>query len=626
MLRYTYISLFFVVLIFFSSCKFYKSIIENKKEETVTTKELRKDTLVNIEKIIEIDTFVELVYNDSIEATYTEQNDNNNIQIDTTEIVDMLLKDDDMFAKVFKNKYGSKSNIPKNTQMLKGSAIVSRLDSLTKVKFLDKYQFVTDRDKLNIYGYSKNEVPKFSDSIYEMRIAKLNLQTTVELLYNEHVKTFIEVYSKRGRNQTARMLGLKEIYFPIFEQILDQYDMPLELKYLAVVESALNPTAGSRAGAKGLWQFMYHTGKRYGLESNSLVDDRFDLYKSTLAAVRHLKDLYEIYDSWELALAAYNSGPGNVNRAIRRAGGVKNYWAIWPFLPSETRGYVPAFIAVNYIFNYPAEHNIFPINPGILADGIDSVSVTNPLMFEQISEFMGIDIDDLRFLNPCFRRDIIPASEDKHYILRLPRERIGDFIENEAQIYSFVSSSGIEKEKLQEQIKKALERKIYIVKSGDVLGSIANRYGTSVRKLKSWNNLRSSRIYPGQKLIIFDAEPIHQTKSSSPKQSDKGYHTVQSGETLGEIAQNYNIPISELRDLNEISDDTIYPGQKLKLNTDYVKIEDEGNYRYHTIKSGDTLWDISREYNTSVKKLRKWNKITNSHRLKLGEKLIVGES
>ncbi len=334
---------------------------------------------------------------------------------------------------------------------------------------------------------------------------------------------------------------------------------------------------------------MYHTGKRYGLKSNSLVDDRFDPYKATVAAAEHLKDLYDIYNSWELALAAYNSGPGNVNRAIRRAGGVRNYWAIWPFLPSETRGYVPAFIAVNYIFSYPTEHNIFPTDPGILADGI------------------------------------IPATEEKSYVLRLPREKIGEFIENEQSIYSFVSSSGIEKEKLEQQIKKALERKIYVVRSGDVLGSIANRYGISVRKLKSWNGLRSSRIYPGQKLTIFDADIRPQKKSSKRKKSGKKYHKVKSGETLISIARMNDLSVSELRDLNDLTSNTIYPGQKLKINNNSTAQVSHGggSYKYHTIRSGDTLWDISRSYNISLEKLKSWNGITNSRRLKLGERLVV---
>jgi len=193
------------------------------------------------------------------------------------------------------------------------------------------------------------------------------------------------------------VMGLAEVYFPLFEEQLDKHNMPLELKYLAVVESALNPTANSRAGAKGLWQFMYSTGKMYGLKSNSLVDDRFDPYKATDAACRHLNDLYYIYNDWSLALAAYNSGPGNVNKAIRRAGGVRSYWAVWPFLPRETRGYVPAFIAVMYLMNHPAEHNIYPTTPDIFYEEIDTVVVNDVLSFDQISEMLNIPMDELKF-------------------------------------------------------------------------------------------------------------------------------------------------------------------------------------------------------------------------------------
>ena len=557
---------------------------------------------------------------------------------DTLSLVQQILNDTAAFAKVFKNKYGKNDKIYANTQMLKGSALMEQLDNLTKINFFNNYKFETDRDKLNKYGYSLDEKPEFSDSVYELRIAMLDLQTPINLVYNEHVKGFINVYAKKGRNQTARMLGMKEIYFPLFEEMLDKYNMPLELKYLAVVESALNPTAGSRAGAKGLWQFMYSTGKRYGLKVNSLVDDRFDPYKATEAAVLHLRDLYKIYHNWELVLAAYNSGPGNVNRAIRRSGGVKDYWAIWPFLPRETRGYVPAFIAVNYIFNYNIEHNIYPVNPGILADGIDSVSVRDVLSFDQISEFMGIDKEDLSFLNPAYKHGIIPVTEKNNYILRLPREKVGFYLDHENELYNFKSSKGIEKEKLLVQIKKAKERTIHIVRRGQVLGQIAKQYRTSVRKIKDWNGLRSSRIYPGQKLVVFmGSNSSFKPKSSkkSKKSNRNQYHIVRSGEVLGQIAQNYGMSVRQLKRMNGLHSNRIKPGQKLLVVQAKTKNKKErkntsepylfGKYKYHIIRSGDTLWDLSRKYNASVSDIKKWNKITNSYRLKLGEKIIVGE-
>jgi membrane-bound lytic murein transglycosylase D len=541
--------------------------------------------------------------------------------------------DTSAFVQGFQNNYSGNYDLEEDQSMLSGSELVRQLDSLATVKFFDKYEFINDPEVLNIYGYAPDEVPVFNDSIYETRIGILNAQTPVELVYNQHVKAFINLYAKKGREQTARMLGLKEIYFPLFEEVLDKYDMPLELKYLAIVESALNPTAGSRAGAKGLWQFMYGTGKMYGLKSNSLVDDRFDPYKSTDAAARHLKDLYDIYGTWELALAAYNSGPGNVNRAVRRAGGVKNYWAVWPFLPRETRGYVPAFIAVNYVFNYAAEHNIYPTDPGILYNGIDTVTVRDVLSFDQISEFMHMDIDDLDFLNPAYKEGIIPATESQTYKLRLPREKVGFFIDHEDSLYNFKSQKGIERDQLLTQIKKAQERSIHIVRSGENLGLIAKKYRTSVSKIKAWNGLRNSRIYPGQKLIVYS--PGHSqsaaTASNSFQKSSSGYHTVRSGESLGLIAKKYGISVSQLKSMNGLSSNLIKPGQKLKVsnssNTQAAQVKPlpaDGSYQYHTIKSGDTLWDLAKKYNASVDQIKQWNNITNSYRLKPGQKLIVG--
>lgn len=578
-----------IVFISFQSCNIYKGLT-NKPNDNSKSEALLLDTLgleiAATDAIIQDTVIIENIKNYAIidSLNKLDLQDSSNLILDTLSLVDHILNDTAAFEKVFKNQYSINDNITEDTRMLTGSLLMDQLDSLAEVKFFNKYEFKTDISELNTNGYAPNDIPVFSDSIYDLRIGFLNLHSPVELIYNEHVKAYINVYGKKGRKQTARMLGLKEIYFPIFEEVLDKYNLPLELKYLAVVESALNPTAGSRAGAKGLWQFMYHTGKRYGLNSNSLVDDRFDPYKSTEAAVRHLKDLFDIYNSWELALAAYNSGPGNVNRAIRRAGGVKNYWAIWPFLPRETRGYVPAFIAVNYVFSHAADHNIYPVHPGILHYGIDSVTVTDVLSFDQISEFMHIDIEDIGFLNPSYKQEIIPASKEQPYILRLPRDKIGYFIENENDLYNFKSKEGIEREKLLIKIKKAQERTIHIVRSGQNLGFIARQYRTSVSKIKSWNNMRNTRIYPGQKLIVYSGENNERKRPS---------------------LKNNKADI-----LNK----------KTKL-----EVKPYGFYRYHTIKSGDTLWDLSRRYDSSVSQIKKWNGISNSHKLKLGEKLIVSE-
>ncbi|MCK5774815.1 MAG: LysM peptidoglycan-binding domain-containing protein [Bacteroidales bacterium] len=625
MIKKTHIISLFLIIILLNSCQLFKKSTELSK----TNEPENTSTEQTAEATADIDVTTDNI-NESIDELYLTQ-----ISGDSTDIANNILDDTSAFAQSFDNKFGTYDNIEEDVSMLSGSALVRQLDSLTTVKFYQKYEFISDPKELNVYGYEPNEIPTFNDSIYELRIEMLNIQTPVELVYNSHVKAFINLYAKRGRKQTARMLGLKEIYFPLFEETLDKYDMPLELKYLAIVESALNPTAGSHAGAKGLWQFMYSTGKMYGLHSNSIVDDRFDPYKATDAAARHLKDLYDIYGTWELALAAYNSGPGNVNRAIRRAGGVKNYWAVWPFLPRETRGYVPAFIAVNYVFSYAAEHNIYPTDPGILYYGIDSVTVRDVLSFEQISEFMNIDMDDVDFLNPAYKQGIIPATESKTYILRLPRSKVGFFIDHEDSLYNFKSKKGIERDKLLAQIKKAKSRSIHIVRSGENLGLIARKYRTSVSRIKAWNGMRSSRIYPGQKLIVYAPGASSKSKTSrssrSASTSKSGYHTVRSGENLGLIAKKYGISVSQIKIWNGLKSNTIKPGQKIKVASKPAKktsiaAKPKGKLKYHTIKKGDTLWDISIKYHSSVAEIKKWNSITNSYRLKPGVKLIVGSA
>jgi membrane-bound lytic murein transglycosylase D len=518
--------------------------------------------------------------------------------------------------------------------------ILNMLDSLVALKFFSNHDFTTDTNHLNVFNFEPDYVPVYPDSVIQQRINDLNRESLFELTLNRQVKSYIHTYANKRRELTSKVLGLSEVYFPLFEETLDKYNMPLELKYLAVVESALNPTANSRAGAKGLWQFMYSTGKIYGLKSTTLVDDRFDPIKSTDAACRHLQDLYDIYGNWSLALAAYNSGPGNVNRAIRRAGGVKSYWAIWPYLPRETRGYVPAFFAVMYIMNYPAEHNLYPIHPGILAQEIDTVTIKDVLSFDQISEMMDISYEELKYLNPSFKNGIIPSSEKKQYILRLPHQYIAAFVENEAALYEYKTSKGIEKEKLVAEIKKAQERNIHVVRSGENLGYIAQKYRCSVSSLKSWNNLRSNTIYPGQKLVVYapgysGSKSVASSTPTDISNRDKGTHKVKNGENLGLIAKKYNCNVSDLKKWNNLKNNTIHPGQNLLVyepkkvdpqSEKNISNNTDGNYVYHTVRKGDTLWDIAKLYDgVSVEQIKVLNNIQNSKRLKPGQKIKVAE-
>jgi len=348
--------------------------------------------------------------------------------------------------------------------------------------------------------------PTFSDSIYIDRLSRMPV--IMEMPYNDIVRKFIDTYTIRLRNQVSFMLSACNFYMPIFEEALDAYNLPLELKYLPIIESALNPSAVSRAGATGLWQFMLTTGKLYGLESNSLVDERRDPIKATWAAAHYLKDMYDIYKDWNLVIAAYNCGPGNVNKAIRRAGGKTDYWAIYNYLPRETRGYVPAFIAANYVMTYYCKHNICPMETNIPL-ATDTVLVNRNLHFEQIADICHIPLEEIKSLNPQYKRNIVPGNT-KPYILRLPTEAISSFIDNQDTIYNHRSAELFKNRRTVASVGTRNnatagdgELTYYKIKQGDTLGTIARKYGVSVRQLRSWNGLRNNNIRAGRRLKIY---------------------------------------------------------------------------------------------------------------------------
>lgn len=501
---------------------------------------------------------------------------------------------------------------------------VDKLDSLVEKKIWGKDQLITDKSQLNVYNFPEDTVPVYPDSVYKARLKELDVKTPINLTYNKVVRNYIDLYSMRKRDLTARMLGLAHYYFPMFEEELDKHGLPLELKYLAIVESALHPKAGSHAGAKGLWQFMYRTGKVYDLKVNSFIDDRYDPRRATIAACEHLTDLYEIYGNWALAMAAYNSGAGNVNRAIRYAGGVKSYWAVWPFLPRETRGYVPAFIAVNYIMNYAAEHNIYPVDPEYRFHETDTVEVNDVLSFEQLSEKFGIDRETIEFLNPRYKKGIIPANDGSDYYMRLPYEYATKFLKNEQEVYAYKTKRGIEKDKLLKEIEKAKSRRLHVVRRGENLGLIARKYHISVSRLKAWNNLRSSRIYPGQKLIVYSRGYASSSRRSIQKSGD-GIHRVKRGETLGEIASAYNVSVNQLRRWNNIRGNMIRINEKLYVEEPAKKsTSTQGDIVYYRVKAGDTLYEIAKKFDgVSVDQLKKLNRIYNSRRLKAGQRIKI---
>lgn len=453
--------------------------------------------------------------------------------------------------------------------------ILEMLDSLIVHDLWCEHDFSIDTHYYNMLVVN-DSIPSFSADIIKKRIEKINKKTPYPLTYNKYVNAYINVYAKKIRSKTGYIFSEAKYYFPIFEEILDKYNLPLELKYLAIVESALNPKARSRSGAVGLWQFMYNTGKIYDLKITSYIDERSDIYKSTEAACQYFTFLYSMYHDWNLVLAAYNAGPGNVNKAIRRSGGVMDYWQLRPFLPRETRGYVPAFIAVNYVANYAKEHQIYATEPKFYHYDIDTVKITDYLNFNQISEALNISKDVLEYLNPIYRHGIIPAG-DNDYSLALPVELIGDFINNEDYIYNYGLKKGEENEKVVEEV-----RFVHYVKRGECLGKIADNHNCKVRDLMNWNNLRSTRLRIGQPIIIYQTvtkKTSNKTKSDSKKTnstkpekkllaSNVKYHTVQKGDTLWDIADKYQgVSVADLKRLNNINNAKhLKPGMKIKVS------------------------------------------------------------
>ena len=346
------------------------------------------------------------------------------------------------------------------------------------------------------------EGPKVSDSVYIDRLSRI--PSIIEMPFNEVVKRYIEAYTGRLRNKVSFMLAAANFYMPIFEEALDTYDLPMELKYLPIIESALNPKAQSRVRASGLWQFMLRTGKAYGLESNSLVEERFDPVKSTWAAVRYLKELYGIYKDWNLVLAAYNSGPGNVNKAIRRAGGSTDYWDIYPFLPKETRGYVPGFIAANYVMTYYCEHGICPMESELPAVS-DTIHINRDLHFQQVASVCNIDIEQLRSLNPQYKKDIIPGNS-RVYALRLPNNTVGTFIERQDSIYAYDTKKLLPKRSTvavsDGTSKNSKGAQYHKIRNGETLGGIARRYGVSVTQIRKLNGIKGNNIRAGRSIRV----------------------------------------------------------------------------------------------------------------------------
>jgi membrane-bound lytic murein transglycosylase D len=528
-----------------------------------------------------------------------------------------------------------------------------KLDSMLKSWYVQN-AFLLDSMELAEADTLKQTLP---DSVYINRLQ--SLQSAVSLGFNNTVKNFITMYTIRKPKQVAVMLGLANYYFPMFEEALAKYNLPMELKYLPIIESALNPNANSSANAIGLWQFMYSTGKMYKLEISTFVDERRDPIKATDAAVRYLRDLYNIYHDWHLVIAAYNCGPGNVNKAIKRSGDAKDYWKIYYSLPKETRGYVPAFIAANYVMNFYQNHNIFPKAPDFSII-TDTLMVNDYLHFNQISEIIGISVEQLRSLNPQYLRDIIPASKTKAYSLVLPQEEISAYLENEGTIHAHRRLEFFPNNEIVNPVSKyasfdpndikGLDKLHYTVKSGDNLANISAWFRVPLSDIKFWNKLKKNTLKAGQKLALYVPEgqgdyyarlnkmnftekqkslkKKPQTAVTSKMASAVKTPQVESSEKKTTIVSTADVDDKTLA----INDTSVKESVKevVAVKTVAPKVtpkaapKPKGEIVYYTVRKGDSIWSISQKYpGVSNADIMKLNNIKSAKSLKVGQKLKI---
>jgi membrane-bound lytic murein transglycosylase D len=434
-----------------------------------------------------------------------------------------------------------------------------------------------------------------SADVLKERLSLIDAKTPFHIAYNPALEKVIKSYLKHRRRYYPNLMAKAAYYFPMFERYLDQYDIPLEMKYLAIVESALNPRAKSRVGATGLWQFMYQTGVQYKLKISSYVDERQDPIKATIAACEYLSDLYRIFGDWDLALAAYNSGPGNVSKAIRRSGGYKNYWNIRPLLPRETAGYVPAFYATMYLFEYAEEHNLVGNAPKIRHFATDSILIKRTVSFDQIAEKTGVDAELLAFLNPSYKLDIIPYIQGKDYKLVLPKASTAGFLKTEKELYALADEDDSKREKPLPKYFEMDQRVRYRVRSGDYLGKIAKRFGVRVSDVKRWNRLRNNRLRIGQRLTIYPKR-LRITKKELEQ-------------TKKEIAK------------TQKKKSTAPTAKQVKKSTP------KGTYTVYVVQKGDSLWTIAKKFpKVSTEDIKKWNNIWSPKSIKPGTKLKIYKS
>jgi membrane-bound lytic murein transglycosylase D len=540
---------------------------------------------------------------------------------------------------------------------------------------LDLYEELTlDIKNINVDEKVDYELPT---ELLKERLKKLDEKSPFNIEYNVGLENVIKSFLKNRKRSFERLMGISQFYFPLFEEALAAQNIPLEIKYLSVVESALNPRAVSRVGATGLWQFMYQTGKQYGLKVDTYADDRRDPLKASAAAAQYMKNMYAIFGDWDLVLASYNTGPGNVAKAIRRSGGKQNYWNIRPYLHKETQGYVPAFLATMYIFEYHKEHGIKPDRSIANHFATDTVMIKKSLTFKQLSELLDVSVAELQFLNPTYKREEIPFITGESHFLRLPVDKIAVFTSNEEKIYAYADYESSRREKPFQSMLASRDSigsskiKYHKVRRGDSLGEISDKYGVSMSDLKKWNRLRSNKAPLGRSLKIYTNENTavavtskHTTKdtasiavASSTNKIFKEekvisykdvvkYYRVKSGDNLGEISDKYGVSVAEIKKWNKLKSNNIALGASLKIikNERVVttvrkevkadKIETavasndnntEGNTQasdFYEVQKGDNLFSIAKKFNVSIEDLKKWNNLEDLN-VQLGSKLAL---
>jgi membrane-bound lytic murein transglycosylase D len=561
--------------------------------------------------------------------------------------------------------------------------MASCVDSLwmKELTSLDIYNDISD-DVKNINIDEKVDY-ELSTELLKSRLAAMDAKSPFNIEYNPGLENIIKSFLKNRKKSFERLMAISEYYFPLFEEALAKQNVPLEIKYLAVVESALNPKAVSRMGATGLWQFMYQTGKQYNLKIDSYVDERSDPLKSSEAATQYMTNMYTIFGDWDLVLASYNSGPGNVAKAIRRSGGQQNYWNIRKNLPKETQGYVPAFLATMYIYEYHKEHGIVPNRAVIKHFATDTIMIKKQMSFKQISDLLDIPVAQLQLLNPSYKLNVVPFYHDQAHFLRLPMDKISVFASNEDKIYSYAQRESDLREK-PFQVTKAMvssdtfnsqqritlpKTSYYKVKRGDNLSTIANKYGVSVGEIKNWNRLKSNMVASGKSLKIITNESVVRTVRKDPKtdnntsvikadnkqialsdnkttKEDKAvkiiksdtissnvaaFYVVQKGDNLSSIAKKNNVSVEEIKEWNQLSGTSIQLGTSLQVakkeavaNEQLAAAPKMENVEY-IVKRGDNLGTISKKFGSSLDDLKQWNNL-QGNTIALGSSLIVAKS